>query len=36
LADDDPHRAAYMNTRDSLAARLADCLLPISDAVERR
>jgi len=26
----------YMNTRDSLAARFADRLLPVSDAVVRR
>ncbi|MBV9249226.1 MAG: type II toxin-antitoxin system VapC family toxin [Acetobacteraceae bacterium] len=36
LHEDDPRRAVYMNTRDSLAVRFADRLLSVSDAVVRR
>lgn len=36
LPDADPRRAVYMNTRDSLAARFAARLLPVSDAIVRR
>ena len=36
LPDPDPRRAVYMNTRDSLAARFAARLLPVSDATVRR
>ena len=36
LPDLDPRRARYMVTRDSLAARFADRLLPVSDAIVRR
>jgi predicted nucleic acid-binding protein len=36
LPDRDPRRAVYMNTRDSLAARFAARLLPVSDAIVRR
>jgi toxin FitB len=36
LAEDDPRRAVFTNTRDSLAARFADRLLSVSDAVVRR
>jgi len=36
LPDGDPRRAVYMTTRDSLAARFAARLLPVSDAIVRR
>ena len=36
LADNDPRRSDYMNTRDRLAARFAARLLPVSDQVIRR
>lgn len=36
LPDLDPRRARYLATRDSLAARFADRLLPMSDATVRR
>ncbi len=36
LPDGDPRRPAYMTTRDSLAARFAARLLPVSDAIVRR
>lgn len=36
LTDGDPRRPIYMTTRDSLAARFAARLLPVSDAVVRR
>ncbi len=36
LPDGDPGRPVYMTTRDSLAARFAARLLPVSDAIVRR
>jgi predicted nucleic acid-binding protein len=36
LPDDDPRRAVYMNTRDSLAARFSSRLLSMSDPIVRR
>ena len=36
LPDGDLRRPAYMTTRDSLAARFAGRLLPVSDAIVRR
>jgi predicted nucleic acid-binding protein len=36
LADGDPRRPVYMTTRNSLAARFAARLLPVSDAIVRR
>lgn len=36
LPDGDPRRSIYMTTRDSLTARFAARLLPVSDAVVRR
>lgn len=36
LPDGDPRRPVYMTTRDSLAARFAARLLPVSDAIVRR
>jgi len=36
LPNDDPRRTTYMNTRDSLAARFADRLLPVSNLAVRR
>ncbi len=36
LPEDEPRRAVYMSTRDSLAARFANRLLSASDAVVRR
>lgn len=36
LPESDPRRGRYMITRDSLAARFAGRLLPMSDAVVRR
>ncbi len=36
LADGDLRRPVYMTTRDSLAARFAGRLLPVSDAIVRR
>jgi predicted nucleic acid-binding protein len=36
LPDGDPRRPLYMTTRDSLAARFAARLLPVSDAIVRR
>ncbi len=36
LPDGDPRRIVYMTTRDSLAARFAARLLPVSDAIVRR
>jgi predicted nucleic acid-binding protein len=36
LPDGDPRRSIYMTTRDSLAARFAGRLLPVSDAMVRR
>jgi predicted nucleic acid-binding protein len=36
LPDGDPRRSVYMTTRDSLAARFAARLLPVSDAIVRR
>jgi predicted nucleic acid-binding protein len=36
LPDGDPRRAVYMTARDSLAARFAARLLPVSDAIVRR
>jgi predicted nucleic acid-binding protein len=36
LPDGDPRRPIYMTTRDSLAARFAARLLPVSDAIVRR
>lgn len=36
LPEDEPRRAVYMNTRDSLAARFADRLLSVSDGIVRR
>ena len=36
LPDGDPRSIVYMTTRDSLAARFAARLLPVSDAIVRR
>lgn len=36
LPDPDPRRARFMVTRDSLAGRFADRLLPMSDEIVRR
>lgn len=36
LPDQDPRRATYVNTRDSLAARFGARLLPLSHAIVRR
>ncbi len=36
LPDGDPRRPVYITTRDSLAARFAARLLPVSDAIVRR
>ncbi len=36
LPDGDPRRLVYMTTRDSLAARFAARLLPVSDVIVRR
>lgn len=36
LPGGDPRRAVYMTRRDSLAARFAERLLPVSDAIVRR
>ncbi len=36
LPDGDPRRIVYMTTRDSLVARFAARLLPVSDAIVRR